>query len=299
MLRTGRKILPFCLIASIATAVVFFPRQEKIAEEEKRVVRVWNVDTFEGGKGSRTAFLKRAATVLEKKDASVYYLVSSYTPEGAAAAYEEGIIPDALSFGVGLSLYTEVCLPLPRAFAGGEAGGVTLAYPWCRGGYFLFSLSDDFTQKGTTVISEGGANLARVSACLEGISGEAHDSLSAYVEFLSGKYRYLLGTQRDVCRLTSRGVSFYSRALTEFNDLYQYFAVLSAETRRDCEALLDVLLSEEVQGALSEIGMFPVAGEEAKRTVSVFTDGEALEKLKDTTADRDGGKNLVKILKNI
>ena len=95
------------------------------------------------------------------------------------------------------------------------------------------------------------------------------------------------------------GVSFYSRALTEFNDLYQYFAVLSAEKRRDCEALLDVLLSEEVQGALSEIGMFPVAGEEAKRTVSVFTDGEALEKLKDTTADRDGGKNLVKILKNI
>lgn len=99
LLRAGRKILPFCLIASIATAVVFFPRQEESEEEEKRVVRVWNVDTFEGGKGSRTAFLKSAAAVLEKEDDSVYYLVSSYTPEGAAAAYEEGIIPDALSFG--------------------------------------------------------------------------------------------------------------------------------------------------------------------------------------------------------
>lgn len=262
-------------------------------------MRVWNVDTFEGGKGSRTAFLKRAAAVLEKKDDSVYYLVSSYTPEGAAAAFEEGILPDALSFGVGLSLYTEACLPLSRTFAGGEAGGICLAYPWCRGGYFLFSLSDDFTQKGNTVISEGGCNLARVAACLEGIKGDAHDSLSAYVEFLNGKYRYLLGTQRDVCRLSSRGVSFYSCPLTEFNDLYQYFSVLSAEKRKDCEALLDVLLSVEVQGALSEIGMYPVAGGTAKRTVSVFSDGKALEKLKDTSVDRDGAKNLVKNLKNI
>ncbi len=73
-----------------------------------------------------------------------------------------------------------------------------------------------------------------VAAALNNLSGEEIDSLSAYVAFLNGKYRYLLGTQRDRCRFVSRGVEVYEKPLNEFCDLYQYVSVLSAEKRSEC-----------------------------------------------------------------
>ena len=75
-----KKTLPFVLIFAVVFAVAFYPRskEEGKSEEVKKVIRVWNVDTFEGGKGSRTNFLKRAAAKIEKKNKGVYYLITSY-----------------------------------------------------------------------------------------------------------------------------------------------------------------------------------------------------------------------------
>ena len=114
------RIVPFALIAAVLLSVAFYPKKKEAQGEQKRVVRVWNVDTFEGGRGSRTSFLKRVAATVEKTDSGLYYLISSYTPEGARQSYADGIRPDLLSYGIGLSVYTESCLPLPYRFAGGE-----------------------------------------------------------------------------------------------------------------------------------------------------------------------------------
>ena len=261
--------LPFALL--LAAAVIVFLPQTAEKAEARTVVRVWNIDTFEGGKGSRTAFLKSGARELKGE---AYYLVTSYTLEGALSAFAEGEAPDVLSFGVGLSEFAERLLPLKREFAGGELGGKTLAYPWCMGGYYLFSLTD-FEGDGRTVLSVGGENLPAVAARLEGISGEETESVAAYTGFLSGKYRYLLGTQRDVCRFQARGVSVQARPLTKYCDLYQYIGILSSEKRDASLAFVEALLSPEVQGRLSQIGMFPLANN-AERTVSVFSSREAL-----------------------
>lgn len=261
--------LPFLLL--LAAAVIVFVPQKSEKAETRTVVRVWNIDTFEGGKGSRTAFLKSVARELKGE---AYYLVTSYTLEGALSAFAEGEAPDVLSFGVGLSEFAERLLPLKREFAGGELGGKTLAYPWCMGGYYLFSLTD-FEGDGRTVLSVGGENLPAVAARLEGISGEETESVAAYTGFLSGKYRYLLGTQRDVCRFQARGVSVQARPLTKYCDLYQYIGILSSEKRDASLAFVEALLSPEVQGRLSQIGMFPLANN-AERTVSVFSSREAL-----------------------
>ena len=255
--------------------------QKSEKTEARTVVRVWNIDTFEGGKGSRTAFLKSVARELKGE---AYYLVTSYTPEGALSAFAEGDAPDVLSFGVGLSEFAERLLPLPYSFAGGELGGKTLAYPWCMGGYYLFSLTD-FEGEGRTVLSVGGENLPAVAARLEGISGEETESVAAYTGFLSGKYRYLLGTQRDVCRFQARGVSVQARPLTKYCDLYQYIGILSSEKRDASLAFVEALLSPEVQGRLSQIGMFPLENN-AERTVSVFSSREALGRL--AAAAREG-----------
>ena len=246
--------LPFLLLLA-AAAIVFLPQKSEKAEA-RIVVRVWNIDTFEGGKGSRTAFLKSVARELKGE---AYYLVTSYTLEGALTAFAEGDAPDVLSFGVGLSEFAERLLPLPYSFAGGELGGKTLAYPWCMGGYYLFSLTD-FEGDGRTALSVGGENLPAVAARLEGITGEETESVAAYTGFLSGKYRYLLGTQRDVCRLSS-------------------------EKRDASLAFVEALLSPEVQGRLSQIGMFPLKNN-AERTVSVFSSREALGRL--AAAAREG-----------
>ena len=271
--------LPFLLLLA-AAVIVFVPQKSKEAEA-RTVVRVWNIDTFEGGKGSRTAFLKSVARELQGE---AYYLVTSYTLEGALTAFAEGEAPDVLSFGVGLSEFAERLLPLPYSFAGGELGGKTLAYPWCMGGYYLFSLTD-FEGEGRTALSVGGENLPAVAARLEGITGEETESVAAYTGFLSGKYRYLLGTQRDVCRFQARGVSVQARPLTKYCDLYQYIGILSSEKRDGSLAFVEALLSPEVQGRLSQIGMFPLENN-AERTVSVFLSSEALGRL--AAAAREG-----------
>ena len=271
--------LPFVFVLT-AAVLVFLPQNSKQAEA-RTVVRVWNIDTFEGGKGSRTAFLKSVARELQGE---AYYLVTSYTLEGALSAFAEGNAPDVLSFGVGLSAFAERLLPLPHSFAGGELGGKTLAYPWCMGGYYLFSLTD-FEGDGRTALSVGGENLPAVAARLEGISGEETESVAAYTGFLSGKYRYLLGTQRDVCRFQARGAIVQARPLTKYCDLYQYIGILSSEKRDASLAFVEALLSPEVQGRLSQIGMFPLENN-AERTVSVFSSREALGRL--AAAAREG-----------
>lgn len=263
-----------------AAVLVFLPQKSGEAEA-RTVVRVWNIDTFEGGKGSRTAFLKSVARGLQGE---AYYLVTSYTLEGALSALAEGDAPDVLSFGVGLSAFAERLLPLPYSFAGGELGGKALAYPWCMGGYYLFSLTD-FEGEGRTALSVGGENLPVVAARLEGIAGEETESVAAYTGFLSGKYRYLLGTQRDVCRFQARGAKVQARPLTKYCDLYQYIGILSSEKREVSLAFVEALLSPEVQGRLSEIGMFPLENN-AERTVSVFSSREALGQL--AAAAREG-----------
>ena len=271
--------LPFLLL--LAAAVIVFVPQKSEKAETRTVVRVWNIDTFEGGKGSRTAFLKSVARELKGE---AYYLVTSYTPEGALSAFAEGDAPDVLSFGVGLSEFAERLLPLKREFAGGELGGKTLAYPWCMGGYYLFSLTD-FEGEGRTAVSVGGENLTCVAARLEDIEGEEAESVAAYTGFLSGKYRYLLGTQRDVCRFQARGVIVQARPLTKYCDLFQYIGILSSERREASLAFVEKLLSPEVQGRLSAIGMYPLE-KGAERTVSVFSSREALGRL--AAAAREG-----------
>lgn len=292
---------PFLLCAAIVCGALLYPERKKGAAAEKRVVRVWNVDTFEGGKGSRTSFLKNAARETEKRREGVYYLVTSYSPEGAEEAFRQGGAPDVLSFGVGFSSHAEQALALSYSFPGGEAGGKCYAFPWCRGAYYLFSLTENFEEEGSAAISVGGDNLPQAAAYFGGITGEELPSLTAYSEFLRGGYRYLLGTQRDVCRFAVRGATVYSKPITEYNDLYQYYSILSERYWEDCMALLDTLLSQKQQDKLSEIGMDSVinaGASEAKFTVSAFSSKEALAEIVQAARNRKNPEKYLKVIEN-
>lgn len=290
-----KTALPFFVILALFLACAFYQDPAR-AEAERQVVLVWNVDTFEGGKGSRTSFLKRAARRAEKERTGTYYLVSSYTAEGAKQAFAEGNYPDMLSFGVGIGEGLERALPLSRAFRGGEVDGKTLAYPWCAGSYYLFCLEETFGEEGSVAISCGGENFPQIAAALAGVEGEELPSLTAYARFLGGQYRYLLGTQRDICRFAARGVNVYTRRLDGFCDLFQYISIFSAEKREACTAFLEELLSERTQEELGDIGMFPVRETRAERTVLPFLSDGGRGELLALVRER---KNPEKYLKTI
>ncbi len=297
--RAARLALPFAVIFAVFCALIFFPHGAAPEAEERRVVRVWNVDTFEGGKGSRTSFLARAARLAEKTRGNVYYYVSSYSAEGFREAAEKGDLPEILSFGVGIGDISALCKPLSFDFAGGRTARGSLAGAWCAGGYAIFSLTDDFDEAGKVAVSCGGCNLPAVCAALEGIEGEELSSGEAYTAFLSGKYRYLLGTQRDRQRFLTRGVAVYERPLEGFCDLYQAVAVLSEDEKGDCAAFLQALFSEEIQGALSDIGMKRAAECTAEWTVSVFTPPSALAETAEYARQGEVAKFPDKFLKKV
>ena len=290
-----KKVIPFVLLAALVLALVCYPHTAKAETAQPVVISVWNVDTFEGGRGSRTSFLKRVAQRAEAGQENVFYHVISYTAEGLQEAFSRGETPDILSFGVGVGQVDAV--PLGRTFAGSD-----LAVPWCRGAYYLFSLADDLPESGTpsdsVVLSSGGENLVEASAYFAGIEGKTEESLTAYLDFLGGKYDYLLGTQRDVHRFASRGVAVYRRRLTAFSDLYQYAAVLSEDAAGDAAYFLQVLRSEAVQALLGEIGMLPAEGGTGS-TVNAFLDGASRAAL--ASAARAGGprKNIDNFLKTV
>jgi ABC-type molybdate transport system substrate-binding protein len=234
--------LATCVICAVAFFWVLAKDEEKSINT--RVISLWHIDTFEGGKGSRAAFLSKVASMFEKEEGETVVMVSSRTIDGAKEMLKEGERPDLISFGSYFPYLTEMEEPIV----------------WCGGGYAIYSKDNDFSLVSSlnTVLSVGGRNCVEVAAALYGITGEAilEDSTTAYVKFLNGDYRYLLGTQRDACRFASRGTSVYSCPIAQFSDLQQYILPLSNENKVTCDKFIKYLLSEKCQKLLSSIGMF-------------------------------------------
>jgi len=144
------------------------------------------------------------------------------------------------------------------------------------------------------------------------------EPLDAYIDFVAGKSDVLLGTQRDIVRLSNRGMDVFVRPLTAFNDLYQYASVVSKDqTKADVSKLfLEYLVSGEVQKRLNEIRMFSAFNidlhfeeehlnemqKESKfSTLSAFTDGRLLDEINENSAraikkDEDAIKYISNIL---
>lgn len=188
-------------------------------DDSLQVLTLWQIDSFEGGRGSRAEYLRSLAQDFAKS-ANVYIEVTALSSDAARTNISAGVVPDIISYGAG--------------FYGIESlvsGGYGKA--WCRGAYCLIALSGtDFSSVSTanTVINEGKDNLVSVAALFSGLQGADYAApTSAYVSLISGEYEFLLGTQRDVIRLQTRGESFEVKPLTEFNDLYQYISVLTRD----------------------------------------------------------------------
>ena len=248
-------------IACCAAYPALNEREENRAAEQGGVLRLWHIDSFEGGIGSRASYLKRAATRYEGSGGRLI-LLTEHTAESAALAISEGNVPDMISFGGYFGAAAEYALPLEGfEFKPASVGGKTYAVPWCRGNYFLFAADGDFSSvsQENTVLSVGKGALPAGAAAAEGLEGDFafEPSDRAYVSFMNGKYKYMLGTQRDIYRFRTRNFEVQVKALSGYCDLWQYICACTdaADEYAACLDFIACLLSKEEQAHLREIGM--------------------------------------------
>lgn len=257
-------LAPACFLLSFAIIFLTLFNVFKKPDDEDRfkgILRLWNIDSFEGGKGSRSAFLNKAAREYEKKHDGVYIMINTVSADGFSYAAEAGNIPDMLSFSAGVDVSGYAMKLAGFSFVGGEINGSCYAYPWCKGGYLIYSIGEDFSSVTyeNTVISSGGSNLPLTVAALSGMKGSftVKNSTAAYVEFLNGKYKYMIGTQRDFFRFQTREISVHAKPLDSYNDLYQYISILNEneDIYAICLDFIKFLTSESIQKQLKDIGM--------------------------------------------
>lgn len=259
------------LLALVSILFTVFWGKDKIADngvktsptQYKGIITLWNIDSFEGGTGSRKQFLMTVARAFEKSNSGVLIMATDYTAENAERELEKGNIPDMLSYGTGVKVTNLKPLELNCYSAGGGYNGQIYAVPWCKGGYCLIKNPNYIKGKTTSdalLVSQGEYTNPLLAYAMTGKRAKEIEVLTpfnAYLQFVSQKNECMVGTQRDINRLVLRGMEFVSTPLNEYNDLFQYISVTTNDQTKYeyCQSFAKFLLSEEVQTTLYKIGM--------------------------------------------
>lgn len=292
-----KKIIRYALAPLIIVIYLLFvlPRpQEILSSPSVRVAELWHVDVFEGGSGSRAEFLKARAGQFEKNSKGNYILVKSLTYSQIINAVAEGRRPDMFSFGHGLAsdLVFEIAALGAKfnAYQNMSASGVIdnklYAAPWCCGAYIIAAVTE-FAGGGDYTEMLAGSDKDNMYSFITGYSqfnnpllaaligaenitlseksldlSKEYSQYEAYSKFVSKKSSvFLLGTQRDVVRISQRedSADFSFQALKGYCDLVCYISVSKDTQNADlCVKFIEYLLSEEAQSKLSDINMFSV-----------------------------------------
>ncbi len=247
--------LLICIGIVVSTPFMIVRRSSASAKDRDKMLAltVWQIDCFEGGKGSRASYLRSLAEEFSKEN-DCYIQVTSLSSEAARLNLENESVPDMISYGAGMCGI--------ESFISGKQPYVT----WCYGSYCLLTLQEncdfaDVTPE-NTVINRGTENLSGAAALMLGLQAAVSDKpTGAYLKLLNGSYKYLLGTQRDVYRLITRGAAFCVKPVEIFNDLYQNISVTakSAERRALSEKFIKFILNNS--GRLTKIGLMPPSKE--------------------------------------
>lgn len=247
----------FILIIIIVALIVVVPilaivnssKKSEAVIRDMQVIKLWQIDSFEGGKGSRAEYLKNRFDECFG-DSGVYLSLSVISAAAARENIARGNLPDLISYGAGF--YGIEDLINRRDFTYKN---------WCNGSYCLLCVDnnanfDDVTAQ-NTIINAGKDNLACVASTLLGVSGAATEQpTTAYLKLLNGKYKYLLGTQRDVFRLKTREVEFKVKKVECFNDLYQNISILTKDSERyeNCKKFIDHLCRSK--SGIEKLGLY-------------------------------------------
>lgn len=256
------------IVTSVITLSVFIicpfflKKQNTQSKVKTAVITVWNVDSFEGGKGSRTTFLRNVAKNFSKTYKNVSFLVTNYTLEGVETALSKGITPDLISYGgcsLNLQNYAEK-INFDIKDGGELSKGKRYAVSYLKGCYYKIEKGSG---KGTIILSKGDFTSPEIAGLFSNAIGSDYQILppiKAYNLFAVKKDAVLIGTQRDVIRLINNNQEFTLTPILEYSDLYQYISLTSKGDTEKFYAreFISYLLSSSVQEKLTSLGMFSV-----------------------------------------
>lgn len=326
MLRLSRLIVgALCVIVVIISPFVSknYNAITKKDDEYKAIITIWQIDSFEGGTGNRTSFLRKVSNDFSKKYKGVLTLVSKHTVESLESSLKKGIYPDIISVGpCGVDFSSYQCEMTSINVEGdGVINKKRYFTAWAKGGYFLISRENAKIDK--TIIVEGKNNSGVVASILSEesivnpIITTSDDGLN---RFIFDKNSQLIATQREIVRLKNKGVEFTAKALDNYSDLYEYLSITSKNesSRVYAKAFCDYLLSNEVQSKLTELLLLSPSvknlykGNEeysqlekttVKYTISPFSKKEDINKIKEVAKEvllgKDDRDSLLKLLKHL
>lgn len=244
-----KKALPILLVVLFAAAILaavlpLLPQTPSQTDEKhyQGVLELWNVESFEGGSGSRQSWLTSRAAQFEKNHEGLFVHVTTLTEAQLCEKLNGGETFDLVCFSRGagalvqnlLSSYTGSVADIrENILVSGQVGGSVSALPIFTGVYCLFAresqlpaesvlietvLSNTYSRKvGKTTYSLAPlicgftSHNSPVSAlALSGAKGNCSVSedvtqYEAYEKFVANKTAVtLLGTQRDLFRLSRR-----------------------------------------------------------------------------------------------
>lgn len=237
-----------CVVAVAALALLWalpnLPRKPQTLPNAsyKGVIELWNVETFEGGSGSRGSWLTNKSAKFEAKNSGLFVHVTTLTEQEARQKLADGQTFDIVCFSRGVGdAFKQYLAPLSietrevsdNMLLAGQFDGAQYAVPLFAGGYCLFArqsqlaqadlLSKALTQTYTRKIGKNTVELSPLvcgftsgnspltALAMSGGAGDASKigenltQYQAYEQFVSNKTAVtLLGTQRDLFRLKQR-----------------------------------------------------------------------------------------------
>jgi len=249
-----------CVVIIICGSVFSsFTKENKTANKGKNaIIELWHIDSFEGGKGSRKDFLLSSSLKFEKKHNAIISVIS-HTIQSATLALKDSC-PDLISCGNGIDIVNIVkSIPIKSQDGVCQIKNKNYGVTWCRGGYALIGQGENTD----LIVSQGEYTLPLLAYKKQGLSFKNIKVLppqKAYQEYLL-KGGYLLGTQRDIIRLTNRGIEVKYSPISCFCDLNQVICLTTTDTEKVgyCQDFISYLLSPERQLALESIGMLSVS----------------------------------------
>lgn len=247
-LKRLRLILPaVLLIALVAGALVWaLPRLPAVPPTQNNVsyqgvLELWNVESFEGGVGSRESWLKNRAARFEKVNAGLFVHVTTLSAQQLVEKLQQNEKFDMICFSRGTGALVKDrliaadvdCGEVKNNFAlSGQVNGVQYAIPVYTGAYCLFAREEMLSQQDlpdnvlsrtyTRKVGKSTVTLAPLvcgftpynsplsALAMSGVKGNVNVSddttqYQAYEQFLGNRTAVtLLGTQRDMYRLAQR-----------------------------------------------------------------------------------------------
>lgn len=243
-----RGALALLAVAAVCAAVVIWalphlPEQPSQQQQAyyRGVLEMWNVECFEGGVGSREAWLTSRSAQFEQHNKGLFVHVTTLTVEQMAYKLQKGDAFDLICFSRGAGALVKDKLAVLNIDLGGvmdnfavsaQFDGKQYAAPLYAGAYCLFAraeqlpadklLSDALTAVYTRKIGKNTVDLQPLicgftaynsplsALAMSGGKGKAQVSqdvtqYAAYEQFVGNKTAVtLLGTQRDMFRLEQR-----------------------------------------------------------------------------------------------